>query len=163
MGYVLFPLLVFAILSGIFAVERTQTTIVLPSQTISRASADGRLFVAYRDAVTVYLQNHPAYIGNVPDAALVAQGNVFPADFLAVAGNTITQVGSGSGRIITCYANLSPGSVTAALKATDNDASFGISSAGTWKSYAQGVSTTSQSLASPVPDGDVVSVIQFGG
>ena len=163
MGYLLFPLLVLSIFTGLFAIESTQTTIGLPMPTVTQSNEDGQQFVLYRDSVAVFLQNNPAYIGSVPTATLKAQGYQFSADFLAVSGNRITQVGAGTGRVITCYSNLSPGAVTAALVATSNDASLGMATGGNWTSYAQGVINAPQLLATAVPDGDVVSVIQIGG
>lgn len=162
MGYFLYPLLVLAFFQGLFAIEKARTTAIAPVPSVQRAAWDGREFVAYRDAVSTYLQANPAYIGSVSSAALIAQGNQFSAQFLSVAGNYISQVGGGSGRVITCYARLSTGAITAALNATSNDASLGMAAGGNWTSYAQGVSTTPQPLATTVPDGDVVSVVQIG-
>jgi hypothetical protein len=162
MGYILFPLLALAFFTGIFAIANTQTKIATPPTIVSQANNDGVVFASYRDSVAVYLQNNPTFIGSVPSASLAAEGYQFPTNFLSVSGNYVTQVGGGNGRIITSYSKLTPGAVTAALAATSNDASFGIASGGNWTSYAQGVNQTPQTLATAVPDGDVVSVIQIG-
>ncbi len=163
MGYILFPALVLAIFTGIFAIQNTQTAIALPPPLVAKATTDGQNFISYRNSVAAYLQTNSAYIGSVPSASLIAQGYQFPASFLASSGNYISQVGGGTGRIITCYSNISPGAVTAALMATSNDASLGMASGGNWTSSAQGANKTPQPLAIAVPDGNVVSVIQIGG
>jgi hypothetical protein len=162
MGSYLFPLLVLAIFTGVFAVEATRTSVTLPDQKVIQATGDGQQFVRYCAAVTSYLQSNPAFIGSVSSAALAAQGSQFPTQFLTSSGNAITQIGAGTGRVITCYGNLAPGAVTTALATTDNDASYGIASGGTWTSYAQGAVMAPQALATAVPNGYVVSVVQIG-
>ena len=163
MGYHLFPMLVFAIWAGIFAIENTQTEKSLPKASYMQASGDGQQFIVYRNAVATYLQANPAFIGSVPSSTLISQGNRFSSTFIASTGNYISQVGSSTGRVITCYSSLAPGAITAALKQTSNDASLGIASGTNWTSYAQGVINTPQPLATTVPNGNVVSVIQIGG
>lgn len=161
MGGYLFPMLVFAIFAGIFAIEQTKTDSTLPSQKEVVAINDGQQFIRYRDAVAAYQQANPTFLGSVSSATIIAQGYQFSGYFLTTANNKVTQTGA-TGRIITTYASLSPGSITTALLITDNDASLGLASGVNWISYAQGVSTTPQLLATPVTNGYVVSVIQKG-
>ena len=162
MGSKLFPMLVLSFFIGIFAVEKTHTKDALPTDIAARADLAGQAFIAYRDAVAVYQQQHPTFTGTVSNAALAAQGSQFPASFLVVTSNVITPIGAGSGRVITCYSTLPVGGIRAALNATDNDASLGLASGGAWISAAQNASHTSTLLATPVPNGNVVSVIQVG-
>lgn len=162
MGGHLFPMLVFAIFTGLFAIAQTRVEASLPAQKEVAAINDGQQFIRYRDAVAAYQQANPAFIGSVPSATIIAQGYQFSANFLTTANNNITQIGAGTGRTITCYANLSPNSINTALEITANDASLGIVSGINWTSYAQGVSNTPQLLATPVTNGYVVSVIQKG-
>lgn len=162
MGGHLFPMLVFAIFAGLFAIEQTRVESSLPAQKEVAAINDGQQFIRYRDAVAAYQQANPAFIGSVPSATIIAQGYQFSTAFLTTANNNITQIGAGSGRVVTSYANLSPGSITTALQITDNDASLGIVSGANWTSYAQGVANTPQLLSTPVTNGYAVSVIQKG-
>lgn len=162
MGGNLFPMLVFAIFTGLFAIEQTRVEASLPAQKEVAAINDGQQFIKYRDAVAAYQQANPAFIGSVPSATIIAQGYQFSANFLTTANNNITQIGAGAGRTITAYASLSPGSITTALQITDNDASLGIATGLNWTSYAQGAINTPQLLSTPVTNGYAVSVIQKG-
>jgi len=94
----------------------------------------------------------------VPVSGLMSQANQISSSFLASAGNAITAFGT-SGRVITAYANLPIGAVAAAYSAADNDASIGIASGATWKSFN---GSAAVSLATAVPDAATVSVIQTG-
>lgn len=161
MGFFLLPVAVMSFFIGLIAIERNHAQDMLPQATTMQAEYNGQTFVKYRNAVAVYQKNNPAFTGTVTTAMLTALGSQFSSVFLASAGNAITAVGS-SGRVITCYAALPPGAITTALTATQNDASLGMASGTTWTSYAQGVSTTPIALATTVPDGDVVSVVQIG-
>lgn len=161
MGFVFLPLAVLSFFISLIAIERNHAQSILPPSTVAQAEQSGQTFVAYRNAVSVYQQNNPAFTGTVPGTALTAQ---FSSAFLASAGNTITAIGGGAGRIITCYAALPPNSITAALKATDNDASLGMASGTNWTSFAQviGFTPVPIALATSVPNGNVVSVVQIG-
>lgn len=163
MGFYLLPVAVLSFFLGIIAMEKTNVTNTLPPAIATQAEQGGQTFVAYRNAVAVYQQAHPTFTGSVTSAILAAQGNQFSPAFLALAGNAITATGT-AGRIITCYAALPPASITYALDATQNDASLGMASGTTWTSFAQvvGFTPTPVLLATPVPNGNVVSVIQIG-
>lgn len=159
MGFVLLPLVVLSFLMGIIAIDRQHSQDTLPSASVSQAAQAGQMFVFYRNAVAIYQHNNPTFTGTVSGAALAAQGNNFSANFLLSAGNAITATGA-SGRVITCYAALPAGAITAAFNTAEYDASLGMASGTTWTSAAQG--STAMPLATPVPNGDVVSVIQIG-
>lgn len=162
MGFVLLPLVVLSFFVGIIAIEHNRAQDILPPAIVTQAEQSGQTFVAYRNAVAVYQKNNPAFTGTVSNAALAAQGNQFSSAFLASAGNAITPIGGGAGRVVTCYAALSGGAITAALNATQNDASLGMASGTSWTSLAQGVNYISVPLATTVPDGNIVSVVQIG-
>ncbi|MBV5345007.1 MAG: type IV pilus biogenesis protein PilM [Rhodoferax sp.] len=159
MGFWLLPVIIFAFLAGIIGIDRNHAQNTLPPAQVTQAAQAGQMFVSYRDAVAVYQRNNPAFIGTVSNADLAALGYQFSSGFLAGAGNAITATGA-SGRVITCFAALPPGSLQVAYNATEFDASFGVVSGNSWTSKAPG--GTAVALATVVPDGDVVSVIQIG-
>lgn len=161
MGFVLLPLIVLSFFMGLIAIERNKAQDILPPAIVTQAELSGQTFLAYRNAVAIYQQNNPTFTGTVSSSMLAAQGSQFSSAFLASAGNAITATGS-AGHIVTCYAALTPGAITAALAATENDASLGMASGTTWTSYAQGVTYTPVSLATSVPNGNIVSVVQIG-
>lgn len=160
MGFALIPLAAFAFFMSLVVAERNHAQNILPAPIITQANVGGQMFIAYRNAVAVYQQNNPSFIGAAP--ITTSPTGQFSADFLALAGNNITVTASGTGRVITTYAALPPGSITHALALTQNDASLGIASGTNWTSAAQGVNTTPVPLATAVPNGDVVSVVQIG-
>lgn len=158
MGFVLLPVIVLSFFLSVITVERNRAQDSLPPANALQAVQSGQTFVAYRNAVAVYQMNNPTFTGTVSNAALAAQGSQFSSVFLASANNAITATGV-AGRVITCYAALPAGSLSAALAATESDASLGIASGTTWTSAAFGSSTP---LATTVPNGNVVSVVQIG-
>ena len=162
MGGILFPLLVFAFFAGLIATERAQTELSVQSKAEIVAKSDGTQFLAYRDGVAAYVNVNPAFIGTVPSTSIIALGNQFSTSFLTSSNNLVTQVGTGTGRVITVYSLLSPGAAAAASMASSNDASIGTSTGLNWVSAAQGVSYIPQTLLTTVPNGSVVSVIQKG-
>lgn len=159
MGFMLLPVIVLSFLLGIVAIERNHANEILPTSAVTQSTQDGQTFVSYRNAVAVYQQNNPSFTGTVSNTQLLTQGSQFSPTFLASAGNAITATGI-SGRIITCYAALTPSALAAASNATDNDASLGIASGTSWTSTAQGA--TPITLATTVPNGAIVSVVQIG-
>lgn len=159
MGFVLLPLIVLTFFISIIAIERNHSQDLLPPSIVSKATASGQLFVAYRNAVAVYQHNNPTFTGTVTNAALAAQGNQFPSDFLASASNVITATGV-TGRVITCFAALPVGALSAARTTTENDASLGVAVGTSWTGGADGATVTP--LATSVPTGNIVSVIQIG-
>ena len=160
MGFALLPIAVFAFFLGIVVAERNHSQDILPPSIVTQADESGQMFVAYRNAVAIYQQNNPTYVGVAPITATPT--GQFSAAFLSTAGNAITVTASGTGRVITSYAALPAGAITVALAITQNDASLGMATGTTWTSYAQGVNTTPVPLATAVPNGDVVSVVQIG-
>lgn len=162
MGFALLPLVVLSFLLGIVAIERNHSQDILPPAIVTQAEQSGEAFVVYRNAVLVYQKNNPTFTGSVSNAALAAQGSQLSSTLLASAGNAITAIGGGAGRVVTCYAALSGGAISAALDATQNDASLGMAAGTTWTSFAQGVNYTPVPLATPVPNGNVVSIVQIG-
>lgn len=158
MGFILLPLIVLSFFLGINAIERSHAQSILPQAIVIQAELAGQAFVAYRNAVAVYQKNNPTFTGTVSTAVLAAQGSSVASSFLANASNKITSTGV-AGRVVTCYAALPTGAITIALSVTENDASLGMSTGSAWTSSANGSITP---LATSVPDGYVVSVIQIG-
>jgi len=159
MGFILLPLVVLSFFLGALAIESNNAQDVLPPALELQSAQNGQTFLAYRDAVAVYQQDNPTFIGTVSNSALIAQGSQFSSVFLASAGNAITATGV-SGRVITCYATLPMGAIRTALVTSESDASLGMASGTTWTSAALGA--TAMPLATAVPHGAVVSVIQRG-
>jgi len=155
MGFYLWPLMVFLFFVSLIGIERNRAIQSIPAPVATNAIQAGQAFVAYRNSVMAYQDQHQSFTGTVPPNQL----GYFSADFLAVAGNAITATGT-NGRIVTCYAALPTGALATVLDITDHDASFGIALNGTWTSSALGA--TAQPLAVSVPNGDVVSVHQTG-
>lgn len=161
MGFSLLPLVVLTLFVSVFAIERNRAQDTMPPAVAIQAVQSGQMFVAYRNAVAAYQNSNPSFTGTVSAAALLAQGNQFSAAFLASAGNAITAT-AGGGRVITCFASLPTGSINAALDAAQNDPSLGMAWGANWTSYAPGASYTPTPLATSVPNGAVVSVVQIG-
>lgn len=155
------PALVLAIFLAVFAAQVSQINKTAQHSVITANRSNASQFIAYRNAVAVYLQNNPAFLGSIPAATLIAQGNQFSDAFLALTNNQITATGI-SGRIITCYSDLPSGTINEALSLTSNDASLGIANGGNWTSYAQGTIQAATPLSVAVPNNYIVSVIQIG-
>ena len=162
MGSILYPLLVVFLLAGGLAINKTVSLgNTLPSSLV-QATSDGQTFVSYCNAVATYLQQNPSFIGSVGLSVLKSvSGNIFPNNYGDSAGNNISQIGTGVGRQIVCYATLSTQALVQALQATSYDASYGVAANGNWTSYANSVTSTLPSNAN-VPNGAIVSVIQVG-
>lgn len=161
MGFFLLPVAVFSFWIGLNSIESVNAQNKIPSATVKQAEYSAQTFVRYRNAVMLYQQINPSFTGNVTSAMLSTLGSQFTTAFLTIAGNTITATGA-TGRIITCYAALPTGAITKAIEISKNDASLGIATGTTWKSYAYGASQTAVTLPTAVPNGNVVSVIQIG-
>lgn len=124
--------------------------------------SDATSFITYRDAIMSFQRSNPSFTGTVTYTQLQNLGYQFSADMLSKVGNAITQVAAGSGRTITVFGSLAPGSLNEILKLTDNDASFGIASGINWNSAAIGGTGAAIPLATSVPDGATVAVVQIG-
>lgn len=159
MGFAIYPLTVLSFFIGMLALQSYSAQQVLPPSSTIKTNQVGQQFIAYRNAIALYLQNNPAFLGTVTAAALAAQGTPFNAIFLASVGNAITATGI-SGRVITCYGDLGPGGLASATQFSDNDASLGLASGANWTSIAAG--STAQPLTTAVPSGNAVSVVQIG-
>ncbi|HIH2745249.1 TPA: hypothetical protein ACYLN4_000927 [Burkholderia lata] len=155
----LMPVVVFAFFTGLLAIYRLQSTTITPQTQVLQAVQSGQTFIAYANAVAVFLKSNPSFVGTVSAPQLAAQGTPFSAPFLASAGNAVTPFGA-AGRTITTYALLPAGAINTIVSATGGDAAYGLSSGSTWTSVAPG--SSAQALATSVPNGSVVSVIQIG-
>ncbi|CAN7779925.1 type IV pilus biogenesis protein PilM [Cupriavidus necator] len=153
------PSVVFALLTGLVAVYRYQSATITPQTQVLQATQSGQTFVAYANAVAAFLNANPSFVGSVSAAQLAAQRTPFSTTFLASASNAVTAFGT-AGRTVTTYALLPPGAINTIVSLTGGDAAYGLSSGTTWTSVAPGASA--QTLATAVPNGSVVSVIQIG-
>jgi hypothetical protein len=161
MGYFFLPVVVFALFLGLTSIAREQARSAIPTANSAQTDASGQTFIAYRNAVFAYQAANPSFSGVIPNSTLSLQGTQLTASasFFASAGNAITQFGT-TGRVVTAYAVLPAGAITSAMNATENDASLGIATGGTWRSFAPGA--TDVALPTAVPNGAVVSIIQTG-
>lgn len=136
MGFALLPLAAIIFFVSIVALQQTHSKHVAPSHIAVQVQWEAQSFVAYRNAVSFYMQSNPAFIGEIPATAL----NVaFSGEFLTIAGNTVSATMSGQGRVITSYAALQPGAIRTVRLLTQNDSSINLA-----------------------VNGNVVSVIQIG-
>lgn len=137
----------------------------MPEQSTGYAMrvSDAQSFVNYRDAVSSFQRSNPTFIGTVTYTQLQNIGYQFSPEIQAKTSNAITQVSTGTGRTITVYGALAQGAVSEILKLTDNDASFGVASGTNWYSSAIGGNGVATPLATVVPNGATVAVIQIGG
>jgi len=158
MGGFIAPLVAIFMGLALWASYNNNTKLVTPAKYTLQMTSDATTFLAYRNAVASYLQAQPSFTGTVPAASLSGQ---FSTTFLASAGNFISATGT-SGRVITCWAKVSSGTVQQAVTQAGVDASIGTSSGSTWVSAAPGAVTSPVALTTPVPAGDIVSVIQIG-
>ena len=159
MGFYLLPLFVATFFLGMFSLQTNFNSSILPSVHEQRVAISGQIFIQYRDDLARFQKTNPSFLGVVPSSSLTSQ---YPAAFLAVAGNEITVSSSGAGRLITAFAKLDRSAIVQALAITDNDASLGFASGGSWRSAANGVNLIDVPLATAVPDGSAVSVVQIG-
>jgi len=136
MGFALLPLAAILFFVSIMAMEQTHTKHSVPSAIVLQAQWEGQTFVAYRNAVSAYMQNNPSFMGEIPAAALNAP---FSEGFLRVAGNIVVATASGQGRVITSYAAVHPGALRTIQILTQYDSSINMAA-----------------------NGQVVSVIQMG-
>lgn len=158
MGFVYFAFILLSIVFGTLAIQKNNLSLVTPHYQQLQVSNDAGQFIAYRDAVTNYMANHKTFTGSVPSSSLSGQ---FSASFLAAVNNNVSATGT-AGRVITCYGNLSAGTVQAVLRATGGDAAIGTSNGTTWTSAPSNAVKTPVALSVPVPVGNIVSVIQIG-
>ena len=153
------PLMALAFFGSVIAFQQSHIKDNVVSARVSSAMTAAQSFLAYRAAVAVYLQNNPTFTGTVTSVMLTAQGAQFPASFIASAGNAITATAN-NGRVITCYAALPTGTISAALSLSENDASLGIANGTNWSSTV--LNGALVPLATAVPNGNIVSVVQIG-
>ncbi|WP_157896869.1 hypothetical protein [Acidovorax carolinensis] len=152
------PILVVAFFTGMTSLRLYQSTVNTPSSKELYATQASEMFVAYAGAVSAFMNSNPSFTGSVSGAQLAAQGAIFSASFLSTAGNTVTAFGT-AGRTVTTYATLPTGALGTLATLTEGDASYGTATGATWTSIAAGA--TPQPLATSVPNGYTVSVIQI--
>jgi Tfp pilus assembly protein PilV len=158
MAFVYFAFILLSIVFGALSIHSNNLALVTPHVQQLQMNNDAGQFIAYRDAVTNYMAAHSTFTGTVPASSLNGQ---FSSAFLASVSNNVSATGT-AGRVITCYGNLSAGTVQAVLKATGGDAAVGTSNGTTWTSAATNAVKTPTALNVPVPVGNIVSVIQIG-
>lgn len=182
MGFVLLPIAVLAFVLGQLFVAEQAAKSALPNVSVSNVRLDATRFLEYRNQVMAFNAANPA----CPLAGSWCATNPYPVNvvgssasfltydaFLANAGAYIRPTASGAGRVVTVYATLAPGAITAVLELSENDYSCGLVSGSNWTSAANGSIQTPVSIgfASPAitgsthgySTGDVICVSQIGG
>lgn len=154
----LLPSLILMLFISLTTIYRFQSTALTPSNTALLADQSGEMFVAYVGAVAAFMRNNPTFNGTISGAQLASQGRPFSTPFLQMASNAVTTFGT-NGRTITTYATLPVGALNSVISVTERDASYGLASGMTWTSITPG--STAQPLATSVPHGSIVSVIQL--
>lgn len=152
------PLIFAAVLLGFAALFGHESRVSAINTTQAQNQSDGQLFLSYRNAVMTYQQNNPTFTGTVPNSAI---GSGFSSNFLSKVSNKVVATGIGNGRVVICYGNFARTIAEQAALASINDASFGVSNGATWTSAGVGASTAAMPLATVIPSGNVVSVIQL--
>lgn len=152
------PLIFAAVLLGFAALFGQESKVAAINTIQAQAQNDGQTFLAYRNAVMTYQQNNPTFTGTVPNSAL---GVSFTSNFLGQVGNKVVSTGVRDERVVICYGNFARTVAAQAAIASNNDASFGISNGTSWTSAAVGASTAAMPLATAIPSGNIVSVIQL--
>ncbi len=127
MGFALLPLAAILFFVGIITVEQTYSENVAPSGMVANVQWEAQSFVAYRNAVSAYVQSNPSFIGEIPAAMLDAS---FSEEFLALAGNQVNATASGIGRVMTSYAALKPDAMRVIRLLTQNDSSIQVAANG---------------------------------
>src|SRR5476649_1424443 len=138
MGLVYPALILLGIAFSVIALQNNNAARVKPPVQQLQVKNDAGQFISYRNAVATYMAAHTTFTGTVPSSSLAGQ---FSATFLAAVGNNVSATGT-AGRVITCYGNLSAGTVQAVLIQTGGDASIGRSNGSTWTSAASNASQT---------------------
>lgn len=160
MGYFA-PLIASLFLVGFLAIFAQESRVASISSTAIAAQSTGQSFLAYRNAVMTYQQNNPTFLGTIPAATIAAIGGPFSASFLTQVGNVVVSTGYRSGRVVICYGPFNGSVAKEAALAANNDASFGISNGTSWVSSAIGAPATAMPLATAIPAGNTVSVIEM--
>lgn len=156
MGGFLAPIVAVVVTLGLWAQYQNVNSMVTPSKYTVQSTTDATTFLAYRNAVMAFMSANPGFTGSVPITSLAVQ---IPTSFGA--GNYVSAFGT-TGRTITCWASVPPGTVQQAVTQAGVDPSLGTSNGSTWVSAAPGANATPVALSTPVPAGDIVSVIQIG-
>jgi hypothetical protein len=154
------PFVYIVITISLIALCRNNTQMITPSQAVQQMNSDAGYFLGYRSAVLAYMAANPTFTGSIPLASLATYS---PMQFslLPGAGNYVSATGTAA-RLVTCWANVSTGSVQQAVMLAGDDASIGTSNGTTWTTAAPDVTQTQQPLNTPVKAGAIVSVIQIG-
>ena len=162
MGFVA-PLIFAVTLFGLLAIYSQEASVSQINTTTASHMNYGQSFLAYRNAVMTYQQNNPSFTGTIPASTIAAMGG-FTSTFLSQVSNVVVATGARNGRAVICYGSFGTGAQSIAEQASiasNNDVSFGISNGATWTSAAVGASTTAIPLATSIPAGNAVSVIEM--
>lgn len=159
MGYFA-PLIASVFLLGFLAIFIQESQVTAMSSSALATQNSGQTFVAYRNAVMTYQQNNPSFVGTVPNATIGVTGAQFSAAFFSRVSNVVVATGVRNGRVVICYGSFVQSVATQAALASNNDASFGVANGTTWISAAVGAPITPMPLASNIPSGNIVSVME---
>ena len=156
----LFPFIVMLFLFGVIAISKNYSLNTPAAQSIkaSQLNNEAEAYLAYRDAVSLYIEANPTFTGTITHDDLIARG---APKTLNVANNNVVDIGSNK-RLVMVYASLTPSAIAYAYSLSDYDASLGVASAAnTWTSITP--SSVSYPLPATIPKGALVWVIAVGG
>lgn len=160
MGF-LAPLIISVVMLGFAALFAQESRVAAIDTAQAQVQSSGQAFLAYRNAVMTYQQNNPTFTGVVPTSVITAYGGPFSSAFLGQVSNVVVSTGVRNGRVVICYGAFSRSVAEQAALASSNDASFGVSNGTTWTSAAIGAPTLAMPLATSIPSGNIVSVVQM--
>lgn len=158
MAFIFLPIIALAFAMGLITLEHVRGGQHIPSPAVSRSLYNSQEFISYRNAVTIFLQNNPAFLGTVPPSSLNQFGHTFNPEFLSLVQNSITQRNP-FGRLIICHAALPSGAISEALQRDRNDMSLGIAQGQNVINPNFGIVTHLENF---IPDGNIVSIIYIG-
>jgi hypothetical protein len=165
MRFAVLSLLFFIWIIGMGALEHDWTSSTTDTRSNISAAASAQMFVAYRDAILTYLENHPnvpATSGTIATTSITLPNGVTAAQLPTGISNYV--VVTSTTRTVYVYEPAVPGIVQAWNQEFPGDESFGtVSRPATleWESAAGGVMSAIPA-AVPAVAGDAISVFQIG-
>lgn len=152
-AFVLLGFVAIALIAGEIARNEIITKGAWP--VVSDATGPSLAFLAYKNAVQLYVTRNPGVSGSIPSYALSLDASTLTT---ISPGNQVIRTGNGT-QVITWTAP-QPGLLPAVLQGADGDTSIGTSTGTRWSTPTAG---DMGPLPIQVPSGDVVSFVTFTG
>ncbi|GAB3588737.1 type IV pilus biogenesis protein PilM [Acetobacter peroxydans] len=152
MAYIILAL---ALIVGAFAEEQGLIVLGLQQNIYEEPNNAAQRWLAYRSAVQFYVERHPGFTGAL---ALSDLGMNDERQFLPDAGNYVSR--NANGTMVVTWIPLAANVIADTISLTDGDRSIGIAHGTSWSSPFYG---NMGSLPVVVPEGNIVSVVNFTG